>query len=139
MTATESIKLAAVVATGISILVTILLYLVKEWRESTRRRNRAATTLALHAVIVRNSLVDHSEKLQSVDIKELLENAQDVIHISEAAELLFSLEQTLRNVRPTIGTSSDLTRDSRAEYISCLNSRIHKMQKKFELSPYFNR
>lgn len=120
MTPDESIRFAAVIASLVSVLATILLFLFRELIDRRRRRVKSATTLALYSTIIVRALQRNSLTSLPFGMKEVLEAASDVVQVPESASLLENLEECVFILNGAAATKTPLQREERERLITNL-------------------
>jgi len=126
MTIDESIRLAAVLASAVSVLVTISLFALREAIDGYRRRRRAATTLAMYAQIISRTLSRNSLVALPFGMKEVLDASQEVIHIPSVSVLVSEIENSLFAISTANLSRTPLLREDREKLLNSLHAALDK-------------
>ena len=81
MSPDQVIKIAAIVSSIVTVLVSIALFVTREYIEVRRRRKQSSTVLALYGYSALRALERSSRGRLHFTMKDVLESAHDVIHI----------------------------------------------------------
>lgn len=79
----------------VTILVTIALFVTREYIETRRRRKQSSTVLALYGYSALRALERSTRGKLHFTMKDVLESARDVIHIESTRVLVSALDAAL--------------------------------------------
>jgi hypothetical protein len=131
MTPDQLVKIAAIVSSLVTVLVTISLFLAREYLEARRRKKQAATVLLLYGYSALRALERSSGAKLPFTMKDVLECARDVIHIEGSRALVGALDAALYSMEVTEAFGAPAARDERMklgqELCSALDSHVHAL------------
>src|SRR5687767_708145 len=122
MSSDEAIRIAAVVASLTAVLVTVLLFLIREIVDSRRRRKRAGTTLLLYAAIIARAFSRNSLNPLPFGMREVLDASGEVVHVPECALLLAALDEGIHVLAGAATSRTPLQREERERLITAITA-----------------
>lgn len=122
MTPDEAIRVAAIIASLVSVVVTVTLFLARELIDRRRRRVKSGTTLLLYSTIVVRTLQRNSMGALPFSMKEVLEAASDIVRFPASSALLAHLEESMFALNSAANSKTPMLREERERMISQLTS-----------------
>ncbi len=133
----ELIRLAAVCATMVSIVVTIILFALRELMERNRLRKRSAKLLAMYAQITKRSLTRNSKLELPFTMKDMITNCEPVLDCDSALTLFSDIEASLFEINSLEKIGQAMTSLQRTNLVSEIDDSLANHVLKFRLKLNF--
>jgi hypothetical protein len=135
MTLDEQIRLATFVSGAVAIVVTILLFGIREWLDSRRRRRKAATSLALYSTIVVRTLERNARHDVPFSMKDIVDASAEIIDSPAVLNLLGETEECLALLDRAKLLSQAIDRQQRAAQLEATKITLTKHLGTFGIAP----
>jgi len=131
----EQIRLATFVSGSVAIMVTILLFGLREWLDFRRRKKKAATSLALYTTIVLRTLERNVRYDVPFSMKDIVDASAEIIDVPEVLILLEETEKCLALLDCVRLSNLPIDSQQRASQLEVTKTSLAKHLGKFRMAP----